>query len=331
MSVVEIRDLSKIYNNSHIAFDSINLDVLNGEILGIAGPDFSGKSSLLSVIARKQKQTSGTIHYADYVNISYFTSDFSLPDDLKVFDFILLLVNLNNMDRDKQYNEVVSLLKTFDLHNNASFQIADLSFFQKRTLAILGALINQPNLLILDEPFKDLNAEEIEKLIIYLKNMLHRDMACIISDIKLDNLERIASSIALLFEGAIIHKSDILSYSRIAGRNIIQISVEGNLLKFEEKLAYLTLQKELTYVRNNSIFTVTFFQSRQMEDCFFLLSDIIKRIGLSVSFMKSISPEVDLQLIDIVQGRLKLGRPHFQSLLKNIDALENSLDIEDSQ
>ena len=66
------------------------------------------------------------------------------------------------------------------------------------------------------------------------------------------------------------------------------------------------------------------------EDCFFLLSDIIKRIGLSVIFMKSISPQVDLQLIDIVQGRLQLGQPHFQSLLKNIDALENSLDIEES-
>ena len=152
----------------------------------------------------------------------------------------------------------------------------------------------------------------------------------IISDTKLDNLERIASSIALMFEGAIIHKSDILSYSRIAGRNIIQLSVDGNLSKFEEKLVYLTLQKELTFVRKNSIFTVTFFQSRQLEDCFFLLSDIIKRIGLSVIFMKSISPQVDMQLIDIVQGRLQLGQPHFQSLLKNIDALENSLDIEES-
>tara|TARA_Y100001970_G_scaffold291348_1_gene428160 strand:- start:5375 stop:6367 length:993 start_codon:yes stop_codon:yes gene_type:complete len=330
MSVVEIRDLSKIYSNSNLAFDSVNLDILNGEVIGIAGPDFSGKSSLLAVIARKQKQTSGTVNYADYVNISYFSSDFSLPDDLKVFDFTLMLVHLNNMDHDSKYNEIVALLKTFELHNHASSQISDLSFFQKRSLAILGTLINKPNLLILDEPFQGLHAEEIEKLTIFLKNILHREMACVIADIKLDNLERIASSIALMFEGAIIHKSDILSYSRIAGRNIIQLSVEGNLLKFEEKLAYLMLQKELTYIRSNSIFTVTFFQSRQMEDCFFLLSDIIKRLGLSVSFMKSISPQVDLQLIDIVQGRLQLGRPHFQSLLKNIDALENSLDTDES-
>ncbi|MBR73712.1 MAG: hypothetical protein CL872_02060 [Dehalococcoidaceae bacterium] len=330
MSVIEIRDLSKIYNNSNIAFDSINLDILNGEILGIAGPVLSGKSSLLSVIARKSNPTSGTIDFADYVNISYFSSDISLPEQVKVFDFTLLLVSLNNMEEDSKYNEIVTLLKKFDLHNYASSQIADLSFFQKRSLAILGALINKPNLLILDEPFRGLSIEEIEKLTIYLKNILNREMSCVISDIKLDNLERIASSIALMFEGTIIHKSDILSYSRIAGRNIIQLSVEGNLLKFEEKLAYLTLQKELTYIRSNSIFTVTFFQSRQMEDCFFLLSDIIKSIGLSVSFMKSISPQVDLQLIDIVQGRLQLGRPHFQSLLKNIDALENSLDIEES-
>jgi ABC-2 type transport system ATP-binding protein len=330
MSVVEIRDLSKIYNNSNIAFNAVSLDILNGEIIGIAGPDFSGKSSLLAVMARKQKQTSGTVNYADYVNISYFSSDFSLPDDLKVFDFTLMLVHLNNTDSDSRHHEIVALLKTFDLHNYASYQIGDLSFSQKRTLAILGTLINKPNLLILDEPFQGLNAEEIEKLTISLKNILHREMACVITDVKLDNLERIASSIALMFEGAIIHKSDILSYSRIAGRNIIQLSVEGNLLKFEEKLTYLTLQKELTYIRSNSIFTITFYQSRQMEDCFFLLSDMIKRLGLSVLFMKSISPQVDLQLIDIVQGRLQLGRPHFQSLLKNIDALENSLDLEES-
>lgn len=330
MSVVEIRDLSKIYNNSQIAFDSINLNILNGEIVGIAGPEHSGKSSLLSVIARKKKQTSGSIDFADYVNISYFSSDFSLPDNLKVFDFAIMLVEINNVERNSQYNEIISLLKKFDLHNYASSKIGDLSFFQKRTVSILGSLINKPNLLVLDEPFKGLNDEEIEKLTIFLKNILHRDMACIISDTKLDNLERIASSIALMFEGAIIHKSDILSYSRIAGRNIIQLSVDGNLSKFEEKLVYLSLQKELTFVRKNSIFTVTFFQSRQLEDCFFLLSDIIKRIGLSVIFMKSISPQVDLQLIDIVQGRLQLGQPHFQSLLKNIDALENSLDIEES-
>ena len=111
----------------------------------------------------------------------------------------------------------------------------------------------------------------------------------------------------------------------MAGRNIIELTATGNLAKLEERLAFLELQKELIFDRNGSIFRITFFQSRELEDCFFLLADIIKNLGLSVRNMSYVEALVDIQLVDLVQGRLQIGKPRFQSLLENINALENSL------
>ncbi len=326
MSVVEIRDLTKIYSNSQIALDDVSFEILEGEILGLAGPVNSGKSSLLEIIAKRNKPPSGQLVYSKSIKLGYFSATTILPQNSKVFEFILIVAKMHYLDLPNDYSKIIKLLALFELNELSNYQIADLSLFQQRCLAISAALIADPNLLILDEPFLNLNNQYVEKLTNFLKSFLNRHVSCIIADVSLDHIEGIATSVGLLFAGNIIHKSDILTFTRLAGRNIIELTATGNLAKFEERLSFLTLQKELTFERNGSIFRITFFQSRELEDCFFLLADLIKRLGLSVRNKSSVEALVDIQLVDLVQGRLQLGRPHFQSLLENINALENSLD-----
>ncbi|MDG1989775.1 MAG: ABC transporter ATP-binding protein [Dehalococcoidia bacterium] len=328
MSVVEIRDLTKIYSNSQIALNDINFKILEGEILGIAGPINSGKSSLLKIIAKRDKPTSGQLVYSESINLGYFSATTILPQKTRVFEFLVTVAKMHNLDLPNDYSKIIKLLTAFELNELSNYKIVELSFFQQRSLAISAALIANPNLLILDEPFLNLDNHHVEKLTNFLKLFFNRNLSCVIAAVNLDQIEPIATSVGLLFAGNIIHKSDILTFSRLAGRNIIEIMATGNLAKFEERLSFLELQKELAFERNGSIFRVTFFQSRELEDCFFLLSDLIKRLGLSVSNMSSVAASVDIQLVDLVQGRLQLGKPHFQSLLDNIDALENSLDNE---
>ncbi|MFB0900940.1 MAG: ATP-binding cassette domain-containing protein [Dehalococcoidia bacterium] len=326
MSVVEIKKLTKIYSNSKIGLSLIDLDLSPGEILGIAGEPHSGKSTLLSILAKKNNHTSGSIEYMDDIKIGYFSNDITLPKKMKIFDFLFLAFQLQKINKANTYIVIINLLKKFNLDQSASLKIAELSYFEKTKLILIVCFLNNPNLLLLDEPFFGLDDYEIEQLIISIKEILHRDMSCIISDDKLNNIESIATSIGLMFEGNLIYKSDILSYSRFAGRKIIVLYAEGNLIKFEEKLVYFMLKKELSYKRDGSIFKITFFSNKDLEDAFFFLSDLIKRVGLTIRYMSSVASKVDIQLVDLVQGRLQLGRPHFQSLLENIDALEAKLE-----
>lgn len=325
MSVVEIRDLTKIYSNSQIALSDINFEILEGEILGIAGPVNSGKTSLLKIIAKIDKPTAGELIYSKSIKLGYCSATTILPQNSKVFEFIIKIAKMNYLKLPNDYSKIINLLTFFELNELSNSKISDLSFFQRRCLAISAALITNPNLLILDEPFLDLNNQDVEKLTTFLKSSLKRDTSCIIADVNLDRIEDIATSVGLLFAGNIIHKSDILTFTRLAGRNIIELTATGNLAKLEERLAFLELQKELIFDRNGSIFRITFFQSRELEDCFFLLADIIKNLGLSVRNMSYVEALVDIQLVDLVQGRLQIGKPRFQSLLENINALENSL------
>ena len=162
---------------------------------------------MLSVIARKSNPTSGTIDFADYVNISYFSSDISLPEQLKVFDFTLLLVSLNNMEEDSKYNEIVTLLKKFDLHNYASSQIADLSFFQKRSLAILGALINKPNLLILDEPTSALDVSVQAQILEFLKELqIKFSLSFLFISHDLSVIRHLCNRVAVMYLGEIVEE-----------------------------------------------------------------------------------------------------------------------------
>ena len=142
---MKLINISKTYKNKLnkvLALDNISLDIDYKGLYVIYGPSGSGKSTLLNIIAGIDKDYDGI--YENDLKIAYLRQEFSLLEDLKVIDELLLIKN------DEAYiNELLAKFSLSDLKNK---KIKKLSNGQKKRIELISALLLEPDVLLLDEP-----------------------------------------------------------------------------------------------------------------------------------------------------------------------------------
>ena len=189
MNIVEVRNLSKIFIQGETeikAVDNMSFGIAEGELLAITGQSGSGKTTLLNLIGGIEKPTNGQI-IIDGIDIcraderelarlrrqkmGYVFQDFNLIPILSVEENIIipLLLDSKRMDKER-FNEIVGFL---GLENRLNHLPSQLSGGQKQRVAIARALINNPGIILADEPTGNLDrkmADEIMQLLIDLNN-----------------------------------------------------------------------------------------------------------------------------------------------------------------
>lgn len=189
MNIVEVRNLSKIFIQGETeikAVDNMSFDIAEGELLAITGQSGSGKTTLMNLIGGIEKPTNGQI-IIDGIDIcqaderelarlrrqkiGYVFQDFNLIPILSVEENIImpLLLDSKKMDKDR-FHEIVGFL---GLENRLNHLPSQLSGGQKQRVAIARALINNPGIILADEPTGNLDrkmADEIMQLLIDLNS-----------------------------------------------------------------------------------------------------------------------------------------------------------------
>ena len=161
MVVIKTGNLSKKYKDL-LAVDTVNLEVEEGECFGLLGPNGAGKTSVIRMItavspstggdiwvlgqdlkthARQVKETLGVVPQMD-----------NLDPDLTVFQNLMTFARYFSMPKDEAYRRSMEALKLFELEPKRNSQMKELSGGMKRRLLIARGLINQPKVLVLDEP-----------------------------------------------------------------------------------------------------------------------------------------------------------------------------------
>ena len=158
--MLKISNLSKTYNGKQVLKD-INFNVENEEFLSIIGPSGAGKSTLLRIISNLEKQTSGEIilgkiYSKENPAIMVF-QDFSLFPHMSIEDNISYGLKMRKASLKDKKNKTEEMLRWFDLEEKAKAYPSQLSAGQQQRVAIARALIVNPMLLLLDEPFANLD------------------------------------------------------------------------------------------------------------------------------------------------------------------------------
>jgi putative ABC transport system ATP-binding protein len=185
--VIELTDVTKRYAPSGlIALDGISLRVGAGEAVAVMGPSGSGKSTLLSMIAGLDRPSGGTVTVAgqriDALSetrgaqyrrrqVGMIFQFFNLLDDLTVSDNVLLPAQLTGMGRARARARVAELLRTLGIERYRDAYPGRLSGGERQRVAIARALINEPAVLLADEPTGAVDTatgEEIGKLLLDL-------------------------------------------------------------------------------------------------------------------------------------------------------------------
>ncbi|HEU5331948.1 MAG TPA: ABC transporter ATP-binding protein [Actinocrinis sp.] len=181
--VIELKQVSKRYDEGPPAVDAITLVVQPGESVAVLGPSGSGKSTLLNLIAGLDKPTAGTVTVdgvrvdelgetgsARYrrARIGMVFQFFNLLDDLTVADNVMLPAQLSGMPRAAARARAAELLETLGVDRHAKAYPGRLSGGERQRVAVARALINRPALLLADEPTGALDTasgEEVRQLL----------------------------------------------------------------------------------------------------------------------------------------------------------------------
>ncbi|MBN2636135.1 MAG: ABC transporter ATP-binding protein [Prolixibacteraceae bacterium] len=209
---IKIENLNKIYSGGFRAIDNLNLDIPNG-MFGLLGPNGAGKSTLMRILVTLMKPTSGKVTINDTLDLSknrreiremlgYLPQDFSFFSKLKTYEFLDYVARLSGLkNAAARRTAVEQMLEEVGLFEARDRNANKLSGGMKRRLGIAQALINNPKIIIVDEPTTGLDPEERIRFRNLLSNISARDVIIILSTHIVGDISSTCDNMALLNKG----------------------------------------------------------------------------------------------------------------------------------
>ena len=209
---IEVINLSKTYKSKK-AVNNINFKVNENEIVGLLGPNGSGKTTTIGMILGLLKPTSGQV-LINGLNVeknkisllhkmNFISPYIELPKKLKVRQNLIVygkLYNIKNLD--ERINNLSNKLRLTELLDKVT---GELSSGQKNRVSLAKALINDPTVLLLDEPTASLDPETGDFIRTFLENYKEeKKIAVLLASHNMDEVKRLCDSVLMMRDGSII-------------------------------------------------------------------------------------------------------------------------------
>lgn len=211
--MLEIKGLTKKYKNADKnAIDDINLTIENGDIYGFIGPNGAGKSTTIKCLVGIHSFEKGSI-MLDGLSIKDNPIEFKhqisyVPDNPDLYEFLTGMEYINFVsnvyDEEVSKEDIINLAKKFNLENNLLEPIRTYSHGMKQKIALIGALIHKPKLIVLDEPFVGLDPKAAFDLKEIIKELCQNGMMVFFSSHVLEVVEKFCNKIAIIKNGQIV-------------------------------------------------------------------------------------------------------------------------------
>ena len=243
---IKIENLNKIYRGGNYAIKNLNLEIPNG-MFGLLGPNGAGKSTLMRILVTLMKPTSGKVTVNDLdlaknrreirAMLGYLPQDFSFFSKLKTYEFLDYAARLAGMKNGAARKTAVDqMLEEVGLYEARDRNANKLSGGMKRRLGIAQALINNPKIIIVDEPTTGLDPEERIRFRNLLSNLSTRDVIIILSTHIVGDISSTCHNMALLNKGELAFTGSPEELVQKAKGNVWLIeATEAEYLEINEK------------------------------------------------------------------------------------------------
>lgn len=230
-----LNKLTKYYGDT-IAIDAFSI-VLQPGIYGLLGANGSGKTTLMRMICDILKPTSGEVMYnntsikklgEDYRDIlGYLPQHFGYYPDFKAYDFLMYFASLKGLPHFKAKEKCLELLETVNLTEVKNKKIKTFSGGMKQRLGIAQAMLNDPKVLILDEPTTGLDPKERVRFR-NLISKLGKDRIVILSTHIVSDVEYIADEIIVIKSGRLLNKGNVAQITQNIDGFVWECTVSPN-------------------------------------------------------------------------------------------------------
>ncbi len=265
--MISVKNLTKYYDDFQ-ALKGISFEIKSGEIIGILGPNGAGKSTTLRILTSYLSPTSGDaiIDGKSILDkdieikkiIGYLPESAPLYNDMCVFDYLVYMADIQELDRNKLSERLNYVVEACSLKDVISKPIGELSKGYKQRVGLAGAIIHDPKILILDEPTNGLDPNQIVEIRELIKE-LGKEKTVLISTHILSEVEATCSRAIIINKGTIIADNDPKHLSVDNKISSIKLSLKTNdsFETIKTKLNSLDNIQDITLVEeDNNIKTI---------------------------------------------------------------------------
>lgn len=242
-TLLNVENISKQFGKNTVV-DQVSFDVYKGEILGILGPNGAGKTTVIRSIMDIIRPDSGEINFNFQGNnnflskIGYLPEERGLYRDARVMDILLYLAQLKEYPRERARKRALGYLAKFDLRNAGKMKIKELSKGMAQKVQFIGAILHEPSILILDEPFSGLDPVSQDVFSEEIRKLARNGVSVLLSSHQMNLVENLCDRIFMIHKGKKVLYDTLLRVKQEFGSYKCEIVSEENIrdkfITFEE-------------------------------------------------------------------------------------------------
>lgn len=307
--MIELKNVTKKYGNFK-AVDNISFKIEKGEVVGFLGQNGAGKTTTMKMITGLIEPTNGEIFIeGEKISrksrkcIGYMPENTPLYQELTVKEFIDYMAELKALKRQERKQQVQKLITDLGLADVENKLIRNISRGYKQRVSLSGALIGNPDILILDEPTVELDPKQVIEIRNLIKS-LRKNHTVFISSHILSEISQMCQKVIIINKGKVVAIDTPNNLENKIARNSIVINIEDpneNIEKIKEKIPEIIeikfinkLEKDIKqyeiFVKENADIRKKLFEILPQESIS-ILELKNSEVGLEEAFIKLIESE----------------------------------------
>ena len=311
--MIEVKNITKKYGNN-TAVDNITFEVKDGEVVGFLGPNGAGKSTTMNMITGFIEPTQGkTIVNGNDISkkpkkakrqIGYMPENVPLYYELTVKEFVTYMAELKFVKRKDRKEEVQRVLKETGLEEVQKKLIRNLSRGYKQRVSMAGALVGNPDVIILDEPTVGLDPKQITEIRNLIKE-LGKKHTVILSSHILSEVSQICERVVIINKGKIIAVDTPENLEKMTKeKNGISITVEdpkNNMRNLKDKIPQI---EKIDMIKDNEDGTKQFvITSSEGIDLRKKMFDILPKEDITIFELKKTETTLEDAFIKLIDTK----------------------------
>jgi ABC-2 type transport system ATP-binding protein len=296
-TILSLKNLDKKYGSVH-AVNNLSFDIQKGNVYGILGPNGSGKSTTLGIILNVVNRTSG--------DFSWFDGSLTTHQALRKVGAIIerpnfypymtasqnlkLICKIKGITTDK----IDEKLKTVNLYERRDSKFSTFSLGMKQRLAIASALLNDPEILILDEPTNGLDPQGIHEIREIIKEIAGKGTTILLASHLLDEVEKVCSHVVVIRNGVKLYSGRVDEMT--ASNGLFELKIEAD----EEKLIQLLKNHEAIdkVTKDHETFIATLHKEISASE----INAFLFENGIVLSHLVKRKPSLEQQFLDLTSN-----------------------------